>query len=69
MEALKRPNWDFSEKRDEKLLWLDKNECNYKSVKSFIREIYKSIDINSLSTYNLFTAIDKACFVIITIIL
>ncbi len=51
MEALKRPNWDFSEKRDEKLLWLDKNECNYKSVKSFIREIYKSIDINSLSTY------------------
>ena len=48
---LKRPNWNFSQDRDSNLLWLDKNECNYSKTRNLVKNIFHSININSLSTY------------------
>lgn len=51
MNPLERPLWDFSQLRDQKLLWLDKNECNYLPTRNLLKAIYERIDLSCLSTY------------------
>ena len=51
MEPLSRPKWNFLQKRDPNILWLDKNECNYLTTRNLVKKIYNNIDIQSLSTY------------------